>query len=110
MVSALLESQVVLGADVGKHGDFLATQSLDASAVAVRQADVGGLEQSRRARRKAASLRVVSIDQGSAPHLGKGGPGITSNAMVWISGVCGWIVVASTVLHERDRHAYATTD
>jgi hypothetical protein len=45
MVSSLLESQVVLGTDAGKHGDFLATQSLDASALAVRQADVGRLEQ-----------------------------------------------------------------
>jgi len=45
MVSSLLESQVILGTDTGKHGDFLATQSLDASALAVRQADVGRLEQ-----------------------------------------------------------------
>jgi len=45
MVSSLLESQVVLGTHAGKHGDFLATQSLDASALAVRQADVGRLEQ-----------------------------------------------------------------
>jgi len=36
VVSSLLESQVVLGADAGKHRDFFATQSLDASTLAVR--------------------------------------------------------------------------
>ena len=45
MVSSLLESQVVLGADAGKHRDFFATQSLDASTLAARQADISGFEQ-----------------------------------------------------------------
>ena len=37
--------QVVLGTDAGEHGDFFATQPLNASSLAVRQANVGGLEQ-----------------------------------------------------------------
>jgi hypothetical protein len=45
VVSSLLESEGVLGADAGKHRDFLATQSVDATALAVRQADIAGLEQ-----------------------------------------------------------------
>src|SRR6201999_4036485 len=45
MVSSLLEFQVVLGADAGKHGDFFATQTLNASTLAARQADIIGFEQ-----------------------------------------------------------------
>jgi hypothetical protein len=45
MVSSLLEPQVVLGTDTGKHRDFFATQSLNASALVFRQADIAGLEQ-----------------------------------------------------------------
>jgi hypothetical protein len=45
MVSSLLEFQVVLGADAGKHRDFFATQSLNASTLAARQSDIIGFEQ-----------------------------------------------------------------
>jgi hypothetical protein len=44
VVSSLLEFQVVLGTDAGKHRDFFATQSLNASTLAFRQTDIGGLE------------------------------------------------------------------
>jgi hypothetical protein len=44
MVSALLEPEVVLGADTREHGDLFATQSLDPSALAAGQPDIGGLE------------------------------------------------------------------
>lgn len=44
MISPLFKFQVVLGANAGEHGDFFATQSFDASALAVGQADICGLE------------------------------------------------------------------
>ncbi len=44
MISPLFKFEVVLGANAGEHGDFFATQSFDASALAVGQADICGLE------------------------------------------------------------------
>nr|BBX80220.1 hypothetical protein MFLOJ_40070 [Mycobacterium florentinum] len=45
LFAALLESQVVVGADAGEHRYFLATQSGDSAAWTGRQTHVGGLHQ-----------------------------------------------------------------